>query len=44
MRDVYADFEIGPAEFNGEPNHVLLLVNFPAKVATSGWLTQNKPG
>jgi putative transposase len=35
MRDVCADFETGLAEFNGESNHVHLLVNFPAKVALS---------
>jgi hypothetical protein len=33
MRDVCADFETEPAEFNGENNHVHLLVNFPPKVA-----------
>jgi putative transposase len=35
MRDVCADFETGLAEFNGESNHVHLLVNFPPKVAPS---------
>ena len=35
MRAVYADFETGLAEFNGEANHVHLLVNFPPKVALS---------
>lgn len=35
MRDVCADFECEPAEFNGEANHVHLLVNFPPKVAIS---------
>ena len=35
MRDVCADFETGLAEFNGEANHVHLLVNFPPKVALS---------
>ena len=35
MRDVCADFETGLAEFNGESNHVRLLVNFPPKVALS---------
>jgi putative transposase len=35
MRDVCADFETGLAEFNGEPSHVHLLVNFPPKVALS---------
>jgi putative transposase len=32
---VRADFETGLAEFNGESNHVHLLVNFPPKVALS---------
>ena len=35
MRAVCADFETELAEFNGEPNHVHLLVNFPPKVALS---------
>lgn len=35
MRDVCADFESELAEFNGESNHVHLLVNFPPKVALS---------
>lgn len=35
MRDVCADFETELAEFNGEANHVHLLVNFPPKVAVS---------
>ena len=35
MRDVCGDFEVEPAEFNGESNHVHLLVNFPPKVALS---------
>jgi putative transposase len=35
MRDVCADFETELAEFNGESNHVHLLVNFPPKVALS---------
>lgn len=35
MRDVCADFECEPAEFNGESNHVHLLVHFPPKVALS---------
>jgi putative transposase len=35
MRDVCADFETGLAEFNGESNHVHMLVNFPPKVAVS---------
>ncbi|WP_189317949.1 IS200/IS605 family transposase, partial [Streptomyces brasiliensis] len=33
MRDVCADFECQLVEFNGENNHVHLLVNFPPKVA-----------
>ena len=35
MRDVCADFEAELVEFNGESNHVHLLVNFPPKVAVS---------
>jgi putative transposase len=35
MRDVCADFETELVEFNGENNHVHLLVNFPPKVALS---------
>ncbi|MFJ8313248.1 MULTISPECIES: IS200/IS605 family transposase [unclassified Streptomyces] len=35
MRDVCADFETELTEFNGEANHVHLLVNFPPKVAVS---------
>ena len=35
MRAVCSDFETGLAEFNGEANHVHLLVNFPPKVALS---------
>ncbi|MFG2076825.1 IS200/IS605 family transposase [Nonomuraea maritima] len=35
MRDVCLDFETELAEFNGETNHVHLLVNFPPKVALS---------
>jgi putative transposase len=35
MRDVCADFETKLAEFNGEANHVHLLVHFPPKVAIS---------
>jgi putative transposase len=33
MRAVCADFETELIEFNGENNHVHLLVNFPPKVA-----------
>jgi len=35
MRGVCGDFETELAEFNGETNHVHLLVNFPPKVALS---------
>ncbi|MQY17968.1 hypothetical protein NRB20_10360 [Nocardia sp. RB20] len=35
MRDVCADFECELVEFNGDTNHVHLLVNFPPKVALS---------
>ncbi|WP_405575541.1 IS200/IS605 family transposase [Streptomyces sp. NBC_01167] len=35
MRDVARDFECEIVEFNGENNHVHLLVNFPPKVALS---------
>jgi putative transposase len=35
MRAVCADFECELVEFNGESNHVHLLVNFPPKVALS---------
>lgn len=35
MRDVCADFECELAEFNGQGDHVHLLVNFPPKVALS---------
>jgi putative transposase len=35
MRAVCADFEVELTEFNGETNHVHLLVNFPPKVALS---------
>ncbi|GAA0552996.1 IS200/IS605 family transposase [Actinomadura livida] len=35
MRNVCADFECELAEFNGESNHVHLLVDFPPKVALS---------
>ncbi len=35
MRDVCADFGCELAEFNGEPEHVHLLVNFPPTVAIS---------
>ncbi|GGN94956.1 IS200/IS605 family transposase [Actinoplanes lobatus] len=35
MRDVCADFEAELVEFNGENNHVHLLVNFPPKMAVA---------
>ena len=35
MRAVCDDFEVQLVEFNGEVNHVHLLVNFPPKVALS---------
>ncbi|GAA1617310.1 IS200/IS605 family transposase [Nonomuraea maheshkhaliensis] len=35
MGDVCADFETELREFNGESNHVHLLVNFPPKIAVS---------
>ena len=35
MREVRADFGTELAEFNGEANHVHLLVNFPPTVAVS---------
>lgn len=35
MRDVCAGFECELVEFNGENNHVHLLVNFPPKAALS---------
>lgn len=35
MRAVCADFECELVEFNGEDNHVHLLVNFPPKLALS---------
>jgi len=35
MRAVCEDFEVELVEFNGEANHVHLLVNFPPKIALS---------
>jgi len=35
MRDVCADFEAELIEFNGDNNHVHLLVNYPPKVAVA---------
>jgi putative transposase len=33
MREICADFEVGLREFNGEHDHVHLLVHYPLKVA-----------
>jgi putative transposase len=35
MRDLCGDFECELAEFNGETNHLHLLVNLPPKVAVA---------
>ncbi len=35
MREVCADFEVELREFNGEDDHVHLLVHYPPKVALS---------
>ena len=35
MRSVCADFACTPVEFNGENNHVHLLVDFPPEAATA---------
>ncbi len=43
MRDVCADFRAELAEFNREPGHVHLLVNFPPTVAIS-WLVNSLKG
>jgi putative transposase len=40
MRDVCADFGAELREFNGEPEHVHLLVNFPPTVAISRLITR----
>ena len=42
MRAVCADFECELVEFNGENNHVHLLVNFPPKVALSSLVNSLK--
>ena len=42
MRDVRADFEVQLEEFNGESNHLHLLVNFPPKVASPGSSTRSR--
>jgi putative transposase len=40
MRAVCADFETELVEFNGENNHVHLLVNFPPTVALANSSTR----
>ena len=42
MRDVCADFGCELAEFNGEAEHVHLLVNFPPTVAISRLVNSRK--
>ena len=42
MRDVCADFGCELAEFNGEAEHVHLLVNFPPTVLSPGWSTASR--
>jgi len=37
MRDVCSDFEVELVEFNGEDNHVHLLVNFPRRSRSPTW-------
>lgn len=44
MRAVCDDFEVELVEFNGEANHVHLLVNFPPKVALSRLMNSLKGG
>jgi hypothetical protein len=44
MRDVCADFRAELAEFNGEPRHVHLPVNFPPTVAISRLVNSLKGG
>ncbi|GAA3763758.1 hypothetical protein GCM10022402_46400 [Salinactinospora qingdaonensis] len=44
MRSVRADFEVEPVEFNGEDDHVHLLVTFPPKVAVSTPVNSRKRG
>ncbi|WP_318219187.1 IS200/IS605 family transposase [Streptomyces sp. SCL15-6] len=44
MRAVCEDFEAELVEFNGENNHVHLLVNFPPKVAVSKLVNSLKGG
>ncbi|WP_330309557.1 MULTISPECIES: IS200/IS605 family transposase [unclassified Streptomyces] len=42
MRSVCADFECELVEFNGDDNHVHLLVNFPPKVAVTKFVNSLK--
>jgi Transposase and inactivated derivatives len=42
MREVCADFETELTEFNGENNHLHLLVNFPPKIALSRLVNSRK--
>jgi putative transposase len=42
MRKVRADFETELTEFNGDNNHVHLLVNFPPKIALSRLVNSHK--
>jgi putative transposase len=42
MREVRADFETELTEFNGDNNHVHLLVNFPPKIALSRLVNSRK--
>ena len=44
VRDVGADFETELVEFNGEDNHVHLLVNFSPRVAVSKLVDSPKGG
>ena len=44
MRAVCLDFECELIEFNGEPDHVHLLVNFSPKIAVSKLMTSLKGG
>ena len=44
MRAICADFECGLVEFDGEANHVHLLVTFPPKVALSRMLVNSLKG
>lgn len=42
MRKVCGDFEALPREFNGEPGHVHLLVEYPPKVSVSALVNSLK--